>query len=58
MVRRAAAAVLNGVAGELAGGGDDFRLIDEVEAELHRALPNRLADADDVFRGLDRLAGR
>ena len=54
----AAAAVLNGVAGELAGGGDDLRLIDEVEPELHRALANSLADADDVFCGFGWLAVR
>ena len=31
--RHSTAAVLDGVAGELAGRGDDLRLIDEAEAE-------------------------
>ena len=41
--RVAAAAVLNGVAAELARRRDDLRLIDEAEAELDGALPDGLA---------------
>ena len=44
----------SGVARELARRGHDLRLIDEIEAELDGALPDRLADRHDVFRALDR----
>src|SRR5688500_5889194 len=48
-----AAAILHGVPRQLACGGDNLRLIDQVESQLHGALPHRLAYRDDVFRGLD-----
>jgi hypothetical protein len=47
-------AVLNRIARELAGSGDDFRLVDEAEPYFDRALPNALSDDDDVFRGRER----
>jgi hypothetical protein len=49
----AAASVLNGVPRELTRRGDNFRLIDEVETELDRPLPNGLPDSNNVFCGLD-----
>ena len=51
---RAAAAVLDGVARQLARRRDDLGLIDQVEAELDGALPDGLADRHHVLGGLDR----
>lgn len=49
----AAAAILERVPGELAGGRDELRLVDEAEPEQDRARANGLADADDVIAGAD-----
>src|SRR6185436_16513406 len=46
-----AAAMLNGVPGKFAGGGDDFRLIDEAETDLDGPSANRLPRDDDVIGG-------
>src|SRR5436853_6624 len=45
----AAAAVVDGVAGQLAGGRDDLGLVDQAEAELDRPRPHQLTDEHDVF---------
>ena len=45
----AAAAVLQGVARELARRGDDLGLVDEIESQLDRPLPHGLADRDHVL---------
>jgi hypothetical protein len=47
-------AVLNRIARELAGGGDDFCLVDEAEPQFDRTASNVLSDIDDVFRGRER----
>src|SRR5918993_6090465 len=49
-----APAVLDGVARQLAGGGDDLGLIDQVETELDGALPDRLPYPHYVVRCPDR----
>jgi hypothetical protein len=46
--------VLNRIARELAGGGDDFCLVDEAEPQFDRTASNVLSDNDDVFRGRER----
>ncbi len=51
----AAAAVLERVARELAGGGHELGLVDEREALRDGALARELAHAHDVFGSLDRL---
>ena len=55
---RAAAAVLDGVARQLARRGHDLGLIDQVEPELDGPLPHRLADRDDVLGVADRALHR
>jgi hypothetical protein len=38
------------VSRKLAGGCDDFGLIDEAETDFYGTLPNRLSDENDMFR--------
>src|SRR5687767_7861859 len=54
----AAPAVLKRVSRQLAGGRDDLRLIDEVEAELDGALAHELTYDDDIFGRPDLVLAR
>ena len=55
---RAAAAVDQGVAGQLARGRDQLGLVDQGELDRHRDGPDQLADPDDVLVGGDRRGVR
>src|SRR2546427_761001 len=48
------AAVIDGVARDLAGRGHDLRLIDQTESELDRPPSDDLADPDDVLARANR----
>src|ERR1700733_10461983 len=50
----AAAAVIYGIAGNLARCGDDFRLIHQAEADADCARPHRLPHPDHIVGGANR----